>query len=97
MCGLTAGARGTLAQAVTDRIGRNGPDATGALIPRRLLFADPGKAAVRISPDGRRIAYLARADGVLNLFVASLDEVNNARTLTRVTDRSLGPVAAMAA
>ena len=64
---------------------------TRALIPRRLLFADPARSVVRISPDGRHIAWLAPLDGVLNLFVAPLDDVGSARALTRVTDRSLGP------
>jgi dipeptidyl aminopeptidase/acylaminoacyl peptidase len=91
ICGLAVGARGAWAQAATSRTDRNGPNAAAALIPRRLLFADPAKSVVRISPDGRRIAYLAPLGGVLNLFVASLDDVGNARALTRVTDRSLGP------
>jgi dipeptidyl aminopeptidase/acylaminoacyl peptidase len=91
LCGLAGGAHGAWAQAATSRTERNGPNAATALIPRRLLFADPAKSVVRISPDGRRIAYLAPLDGVLNLWVASLDDVGNARALTRVTDRSLGP------
>jgi len=91
ICGLAGGAHGAWAQAATSRTDRNGPNGPAALIPRRLLFADPAKSAVRISPDGRRIAYLAPLDGVLNLWVASLDDVGNARALTRVTDRSLGP------
>jgi dipeptidyl aminopeptidase/acylaminoacyl peptidase len=91
ICGLAGGAHGAWAQAATSRTERNGPNAPAALIPRRLLFADPAKSVVRISPDGRRIAYLAPLDGVLNLWVASLDDVGNPRALTRVTDRSLGP------
>src|SRR5436190_5268506 len=35
------------------------PRASVPLIPRRLLFADPARSVVRISPDGRRIAFLA--------------------------------------
>jgi dipeptidyl aminopeptidase/acylaminoacyl peptidase len=61
------------------------------LIPRRVLFGDPGKFIVRISPDGARIAFLAPVDGVLNLWVAPIGDVNAARPLTRVTDRDLGP------
>ena len=29
------------------------------LIPRQILFGNPEKAAARISPDGKRLAYLA--------------------------------------
>src|SRR5262249_32087075 len=61
------------------------------LIPRHLLFGDPGRLVVRISPDGRRIAFLAPVDGVLNLWVGPIDDVDAARPLTQVTDRDLGP------
>jgi dipeptidyl aminopeptidase/acylaminoacyl peptidase len=54
------------------------------------LFADPARSVVRISPDGRRVAYLAPVDGVLNLWVGAIDDIANARALTRATDRSLG-------
>jgi dipeptidyl aminopeptidase/acylaminoacyl peptidase len=81
ICGIAHGAQ---AQALP-------PSASVPLIPRRLLFADPARSVVRISPDGRRIAFLAPLEGVLNLWVAAIDDVANARALTRVTDRSLGP------
>ncbi len=61
------------------------------LIPRQLLFGDPGKFLVRISPDGRRIAFLAPVDGVLNLWVGPINDPNAARPFTRATDRDLGP------
>src|SRR5262245_32569065 len=81
ICGV---ARGAQAQALR-------PSASVPLIPRRLLFADPARSVVRISPDGRRIAFLAPLEGVLNLWVGTIDDIANARALTRVTDRSLGP------
>ena len=59
------------------------------LIPRHLLFGDPGRLAVRISPDGARIAFLAPVDGVLNLWVGPISDVNAAKPFTRVTDRDL--------
>jgi dipeptidyl aminopeptidase/acylaminoacyl peptidase len=90
ICALVNGASGALAQPA-GRADQGGANKAGALMRRRLLFADPAKSVVRISPDGRRIAYLAPHDGVLNLFVASLDDLGTARALTRVTDRSLGP------
>ena len=61
------------------------------LISRRLLFAGADRSTVRISPDGRRIAFMAPVDGVLNLWVGALDNLAKARPLTRVTDRDLGP------
>jgi hypothetical protein len=46
---------------------------------------------VRISPDGRRIAFRAPVDGVLNLWVAPIDQIGDARPVTAVADRNLGP------
>jgi dipeptidyl aminopeptidase/acylaminoacyl peptidase len=43
------------------------------MIPRALLFGNPEKAAPQISPDGRRLAYLApNKDGVLNVWVRTV-------------------------
>jgi dipeptidyl aminopeptidase/acylaminoacyl peptidase len=61
------------------------------LIPRRLLFAGADRSTVRISPDGRRLAFMAPIDGVLNLWVGDVADLGKARPLTRVTDRDLGP------
>src|SRR5215813_1733015 len=44
-----------------------------ALIPRGVLFASPDRSTVRISPDGRRVAFMAPLDDVLNLWVADVD------------------------
>src|SRR5918999_2940916 len=43
------------------------------LIPREILFGNPGKAQPRLSPDGKRLAYLAPVDGVLNVWVGPVD------------------------
>jgi len=61
------------------------------LIPRKLLFAGPDRSTVRISPDGRRVAFMSPIDGVLNLWVGEIDNLAKSRALTRVTDRDLGP------
>ena len=68
---------------------RVGKESTG-LLRRRLLFADPERSVVRISHDGTRIAFRAPVDGVLNLWVAPLDGIEQARPVTAVTDRNLG-------
>src|SRR5262245_5412667 len=83
--GLTA--RGTKAAPAASRK----PSGRALLIPRKLLFGDPEKSAVTISPDGTRIAYLAPVDGVLNLWVGPIDDVAKGRSYTKVTDRNLGP------
>ncbi|PYN05174.1 MAG: S9 family peptidase [Candidatus Rokuibacteriota bacterium] len=60
-----------------------------ALIPRRLLFAEPARTWARISPDGRRLAFLAPVNEVLNLWVGPIGDVAKARPITRVTDRNI--------
>lgn len=42
------------------------------LIPRKILFGNPAKAGPQISPDGKSIAYLAPREGILNIWVRSL-------------------------
>ncbi len=42
------------------------------LIPREILFGNPAKESPRISPDGKRLAYLAPVDGVLNVWVGAI-------------------------
>src|SRR5215472_1529799 len=64
---------------------------TARLIPRHVLFGGADRSIVRLSPDGRRIAFLAPLGGVLNLWVADVRYPTKARSLTRVTDRDLGP------
>ena len=57
------------------------------LIALDVLFGNPEKAAASISPDGRRICFLAPDAGVLNVWVATLGE-EDARAVTH--DRGRG-------
>lgn len=43
------------------------------LIPLEHFFDDPERAAARVSPDGRRLAWIAPADGPLNVWVAPVE------------------------
>ena len=65
-------------------------DESTSLLPRRLIFRDPERSIVRISPDGMRIAFRAPLDGVLNLWVAPIDRISDAHPVTVVTDRNIG-------
>ena len=76
--------RSTIAQASKPR--------APALIPRAVLFADPTHTTVRVSPDGKRLAYLAPLDGIVNLWVAPLDAPKKGRPVTRYADRSISGV-----
>src|SRR3954463_9768826 len=40
------------------------------LISRTVLFGNPERAAVQISPDGKQLSWLAPKDGVQNIWVA---------------------------
>jgi len=42
------------------------------LIPREVLFGNPEKTSPRLSPDGKRLAYLAPRDDVLNVWVGAV-------------------------
>src|SRR5262249_40675703 len=66
-------------------------DEGSGLLPRRVIFGNPERCVVRISADGTRIAFLAPVDGVLNLWVGPIDQIDNARPVSAVTDRNLGP------
>ena len=56
-----------------------------ALIPRRLLFDNPSRMAPRLSPDGHHLAMIQPRDGVLNIWLAPTDAVDEAVPLTRST------------
>ncbi len=56
--------------------------ATPELISRKVLFGNPDKASPRVSPDGRRLAFLADVRGVLNVWVGPLDDPASAKPVT---------------
>lgn len=74
------------------------PRADTSLTPRKTFFADPDHAAVSISPDGRRLGFLAAtapgpggssADGVLNLWVGSAEDPASAKPVTHEMKRGI--------
>lgn len=52
------------------------------IIPRHVLFGNPDKTNVSISNDGKYISYLAPKDGVLNIWLAAIDDIENAKAIT---------------
>jgi len=54
----------------------------GPLIPREILFGNPDKASLRISPSGQRIAFLAPRDGIMNVWVAPANQPDAAQPIT---------------
>jgi dipeptidyl aminopeptidase/acylaminoacyl peptidase len=59
------------------------------LIPRRVLFGNPDRAAVRVSHDGKRISFVAPVAGVLNIWVAPAADPGAAEPLTRDEKRGI--------
>src|SRR5215470_1411678 len=97
LCSVIAGAGQLLSRRVARARDLPSPHAassprqsTAGLIPRHVLFGGADRSVVRLSPDGRRIAFLAPIAGVLNLWVADVRRPTKARSLTRVSDRDLG-------
>ena len=62
---------------------------TSPLIPRGDLFGNPTRAAGKISPDGQWLSWLAPKDGVLNIWIAPVDNPDTAKAMTEATDRSV--------
>ena len=63
--------------------------AEAEIIPRSVLFGNPERAGVRISPDGSMISYLAPHNGVLNVWVQPIEREKPAFVVTNSTDRPI--------
>lgn len=51
--------------------------ATGVdLIPREVLLGNPSKVSPRISPDGKKLAYLAPWEGAMNIWLGEIGDDN---------------------
>ena len=61
---------------------------TPSFVPRALLFGNPTRAQGQISPDGRWLSWLAPERGVLNIWVAPVEDMGGARVIT--ADRQRG-------
>jgi dipeptidyl aminopeptidase/acylaminoacyl peptidase len=63
--------------------------AEAELVARKVFFDNPDVGALRISPDGETLSWLAPVDNVRNLWVAPRDNPGAARAVTHATDRNL--------
>src|SRR5262245_34245435 len=59
------------------------------LIPRDVLFGNPDRAGVRLSPDGTAMSWLSQVDGFMNLWVAPVGDLAAARAVTHDTVRGI--------
>jgi dipeptidyl aminopeptidase/acylaminoacyl peptidase len=53
------------------------------LIPRDVLFGNPQRTGARLSPDGKWLSFQAPVDGVMNVWVAPVDDLSNAVAVTK--------------
>jgi dipeptidyl aminopeptidase/acylaminoacyl peptidase len=53
------------------------------LIPRQVLFSDPDKATVKISPDGKRISYRAPHENSMSLWIAPVNDAKNFKAVLK--------------
>ena len=58
------------------------------LIPRDILFGNPVKTSPQVSPDGRRMAYLAPVNNVLNVWVGTIGQ-DDYRPVTNDVERGI--------
>ncbi len=66
-----------------------GDGTPSALISREVLFGNPDRAQARLSPDGKQIAFLAPVNGVLNVWVAPVEQPEKAKPVTSDTKRGI--------
>lgn len=61
---------------------------TPPLIPRAVLFGNPERANVQISPDGAKISFLAPVQGVMNIWVQTIG-TDDAHAITAAKERPI--------
>ena len=59
------------------------------MIPRAVLFGNPERSSVQISPDGKTLSWLAPKDGVLNVWIAPVGKLDQAKAITSDTVRPI--------
>ena len=59
------------------------------LIPRHVLFGNPDKRSVTLSPNAEYLSYLAPSNGVLNVWVAPRKDITAAKVITDDNSRGI--------
>ncbi len=59
------------------------------LIPRQVLFGNPDKVSVSLSPNAEYISYVAPSNGVLNIWVALKSDIAAAKPITDDNTRGI--------
>jgi dipeptidyl aminopeptidase/acylaminoacyl peptidase len=79
----------TTASSAKPELARATPRADAGLIPRATLFGNPDRARPLLSPNGKRIGFLAPDKGVMNVWVGPADDPDAAKPVTHETKRGL--------
>ena len=64
-------------------------NSSSPLIERAKLFGNPSRSGASLAPDGKHLAWLAPRDGVMNIWVAPINQLGAARPLTASKDRPI--------
>ncbi len=59
------------------------------LIPRKALFGNPDRVSPQLSPNGKRISFLAPVNGVLNVWVGPAENPDLAEPVTQDAGRGI--------
>src|SRR5262249_40823260 len=59
------------------------------LIPRAVLFGNPERTAIQLSHDGKWLSWLAPKDNVMNVWIAPVDHLDQAKAITSETKRPI--------
>jgi len=59
------------------------------LIPREVLFGNPERALVRISPNGQYLSFCSNLNGVQNIFITKTDTPANSTPITEDNGRGI--------
>lgn len=84
---LCVGAVALGASLAAPAMGEPRPDVP--LIPREVLFGNPDRAALELSPDGTMLAWLAPVNNVLNVWVAPVNDLAKAKAITHDDSRGI--------
>jgi Tol biopolymer transport system component len=58
------------------------------IIPRSILFGNPTRVSPQVSPDGKKLAFIAPVNNVLNVWVGEIGS-ENFQPVTKDTDRGI--------
>ena len=65
------------------------PREDASVLARKLVFGNPDRVAPIVSPDGKQLGWLAPKDGVLNIHVAAVANVQQAKAVTAEKNRPI--------